>query len=129
LNADQWTWQEIQRIQARFTQEPRGNQLPYHWKGPKHRCWHKTVLSDHKVCCSCITDLQAMNAIAKLPNKVLERWEQDEKIKPRKRLLPVQPKSPRFPTAWQQLTNIEARRWTEMARIPKEKDGCYTLYA
>ena len=34
IDDDLWTWNEIQRVQARFTQEPRGNQLPYHWKGP-----------------------------------------------------------------------------------------------
>lgn len=129
IGTDQWTWQEIQRVQARFTQEPRGNQLPYHWKGPNHRCWHKTVLANNETCNHCITDLQAMNVIAKLPDKTLERWEQDGKIKARKRLLPVQPKSPRFPTAWQQFSRLEARRWNETARIPKEQNDSYTLYA
>jgi hypothetical protein len=129
IGNDQWTWQEIQKVQARFTQEPRGNQLPYHWKGPNHRCWHKTVLADNETCNHCITDLQAMNVIAKLPNETLEQWEQDGKIKARKRLLPVQPKSPRFPTAWQQFPRLEARRWNETARIPKEQKDAYTLYA
>src|SRR6185436_11001221 len=36
IDKDQWTWEEIRKVQARFTQEPRGNQLPYHWKGPNH---------------------------------------------------------------------------------------------
>src|SRR6185312_14214953 len=99
LEDDLWTWNEIQKVQARFTQEPRGNQLPYHWKGPSHRCWHKIPLMEKEVCKECIIDLQAMTIISKLPDEMLTRWENEKKIKARKRLLPVQQKSPRFPTA------------------------------
>jgi len=70
-----------------------------------------------------------MTIISKLPDEMLTKWENEKKIKARKRLLPVQQKSPRFPTAWQTMKNIQARRWKETARIPKETNEDYVIYA
>jgi len=129
INDDQWSWLDIQKVQARFTQEPRGTQLPYHWKGPDYRCWHKCPLKTNEQCDKCISDLQAMTALSKLPDKTLTKWEKEKKIKPRHRLLPVQQKSPRFPTAYQTMKHIQASRCKESARIPKEIGEDYILYA
>ncbi|CAG8608012.1 7341_t:CDS:1 [Paraglomus occultum] len=129
IDDDLWKWEDIQRTQARFTQEPRGNQTPYHWKGPDHRCWHKIPLLDNDICRECVIDLQAMTILSKLPDNILTRWEKEKKIKARHRLLPVKGKSPRFPAAWQTFKNIHARRWKDTARILKEIGEDYIIYA
>jgi len=129
IDGDQWTWNNIQRAQARFTQEARGNQLPYHWKGPENRCWHKSPLEADEQCDECVINLQAMTIVSKLPDAILSKWEQEKKIKPRHRLLPVKQKSPRFPTPFQTKKNLQARRLKESAQLPKEIGEDYTLYA
>ncbi|CAG8608430.1 3066_t:CDS:2, partial [Paraglomus occultum] len=129
IDGDQWTWHEIQRVQARFTREARSNQLPYHWKGPDSQCWHRDYLGVNEICDSCIIDLQAMTILSKVGDSQLTRWENEKKIKPRKRLLPVEQRPARFPAKWQTFKNIQARRWKDSATMPKEKGEDYILIA
>jgi len=123
-------WEEIRKMQAKFTRRPENHERKYHYKGPGTRCWDRENLNDPKDHCShCVWMVQSCRTISQLPDDVLTRLEKEEKIRARVRLQPLEKVYAPYPTPWTRVGIIEYRRWTPESKAPTPMQGGYVLYS
>ena len=130
INDQQIEWEEVRKMQTKFTKRPERHERPYHYKGPATRCWDRIHLNGPDEHCEhCVWMVQVCRAIAALPDKRLTKLEAEGKLKARVRLSPWQEIKAPFPTNWQELGDISFRRWTPNSKPPKLTDKGYVLYS
>src|SRR6185312_12619035 len=70
IDGEEIEWEEIKKMQTRFTRLPGQHERKFHYKGPGTQCWDRSTLNepeDH--CAHCVWMLQTCRVIANLPEE------------------------------------------------------------